>query len=611
MLSIRLRVRVIVCGVKALIKVGYACNDHCGFCHTLHVRHIDGSADEVHAKIERAKALGHTMVVLSGGEPTIRPELFDWAAHVARLDLDFGLVTNGRMLAYPDVVERLLQHRLKYVYLSLHGGSAKVHNLMVRSQAFEETYGALANLTGKGLDLHINCVITKQNMKHLRGVVDACLPYEDASLKFSMVEPKGGGDVLFKNLMPRVSEVAEHVRDALQYAREKGKMNVTHGAIPLCLMQGWEHAFDDLKTHRYATMIEVGESDFYPVDDLNKTHPAACQDCSLRGPCPGLYNGYTETFGDEELQPKQRGARSNSFNYSLVKVLESELQCPLRDGPLGITPWDRGRHLMVRNGRKLGIYRSDTRDFSDAEIAHLKHTEGQVYVDASRKAAPDDFARDLVKLQKAEVCNDCEHAPTCTGLYEPLFEDLFTRDDAVVGELLRKCQGDVLDVGCGESRYVELIRTRAESGELRYVGVDPDNDALARFAAQWPDAELHVGDAESLESVLGERQFDHVMLLRSWNHLVEPERVLTQLRARMRPGATVTIVDDVAFGLARTRAHTQRAQTSKAKLEHRRNHRAHEAAEIATRCGLEVLETRDVGPRTSTLWLVRAVEPSS
>ena len=134
--------------MKALIKVGYGCNDHCTFCHTLDVRHIDGEAAEVHAKIERAKQLGHTMVVLSGGEPTIRAELVRWAEHVAQLGMGFGLVTNGRMLRYRDLVDRLVEHRLGYVYLSLHGGSSKVHNLMVRSDAFDETMEGLPKRIG-------------------------------------------------------------------------------------------------------------------------------------------------------------------------------------------------------------------------------------------------------------------------------------------------------------------------------------------------------------------------------------------------------------------------------------------------------------------------------
>src|SRR5687767_15003777 len=165
--------------MKALIKVGYGCNENCTFCHTQDVRHVDGSSAEVHAKIERARRLGHTMVVLSGGEPTIRPELLEWAAHVARLGLDFGLVTNGLRLAYPQLVEALLKLRLKYVYMSLHGGSADVHNRLVRAKTFDEAHAALRNLSGRGLDLTINTVVTLQNVDQLRGVVDLILPYPD------------------------------------------------------------------------------------------------------------------------------------------------------------------------------------------------------------------------------------------------------------------------------------------------------------------------------------------------------------------------------------------------------------------------------------------------
>ena len=37
--------------MKALIKVGYGCNNHCTFCHTLDVRDVDGAAPEIDAKI--------------------------------------------------------------------------------------------------------------------------------------------------------------------------------------------------------------------------------------------------------------------------------------------------------------------------------------------------------------------------------------------------------------------------------------------------------------------------------------------------------------------------------------------------------------------------------
>src|SRR5580698_3235185 len=203
--------------MKALVKVGYGCNNHCTFCHTLDVREIDADTTEVDRKIDRAARLGHTMIVLSGGEVTMRKELLRWASRSAARGLDFGLVTNGRMLAYAELVDRLVKLRLKYVYMSLHGGTARIHNSLVRADAFEQTYAAIGNLSGRGLDFTVNTVVTRQNAEHLRSVVDAMLPYPDVVTKFSMVQPKGGADKLFDQVIPPVSLVAARVKDAIEY----------------------------------------------------------------------------------------------------------------------------------------------------------------------------------------------------------------------------------------------------------------------------------------------------------------------------------------------------------------------------------------------------------
>lgn len=598
--------------MKALIKVGYSCNDNCTFCHTLEVRHIDGTNEEVHRKIERAKRLGHTMVVLSGGEVTIRPELYEWAAHVASLDMDFGLVTNGRLLAYPEAVERLLALRLKYVYMSLHGGTPKIHNLLVRSDAFEQTYGALKNLTGKGLDLTVNCVVTRQNLQHLRGVVDAMLPYPDAVLKFSMVQPKGGGDKHFARLTPSVTEVGERVTDAIRYGLEQtgGKgPALRHDGIPLCHLPGLEDRYDDLKTHRFWTMVEIGEPDFFPVDDKAKVQPESCGDCALRGPCPGLFIGYRESFGDEEVRPVTRRPRSNSWNYVYEGLVPqpSDGRCPILVD--GITPWDRGRHLFVRHNGRVARFRTLSRDFSDWEMESVKHDLGQVYLDVSRKDAPDDFARDLVQLRRSADCAPCPERDFCTGMFEPLLEDVFGRDDARVRELLSSLGGDVLDVGCGEGPYEDVLAPRAASGALRYTGIDPDAPRIDTLRRRWPWATLEVGVAEDLAE-RAPASFDHVLVLRSWNHFADPARSLEGICRLLRPGGTLLVVDNTAFGLARTRTQASRGEGSRAAFEHYRNDRAADAQRLAEPLGLELLERREVGPDTSNQWLLRFRRPA-
>lgn len=591
--------------MKALIKVGYGCNNHCTFCHTLDVRHIDGASDEVEAKIDRAARLGHTMIVLSGGEVTMRPELLRWATRSAARGMDFGLVTNGRALSYVELVDKLLERRLKYVYLSMHGGNAKMHNLLVRADAFEETYRAIGNLSGKGLDLTVNTVVTQQNVDHLRPIVDAMLAFPDAALKFSMVQPKGGGDLHFDRLIPKVSYVAERVVDAIEYglSKTRGKGPAfAHDGIPFCHLPGHEHRYDDLKTHRFATMTEIGEGDFFPVDDRDKVQPEECSRCTLRGPCPGLYRGYAEVHGLDEVHAVVGAPRSNSFHYVLERGVGRVVdeKCPVFED--GTSPWDRGRHLFIRTGDdRIGRYRTDTRDFTDREIEATKHDLGQVYLDVSRKAAPDDFARDLVQLRRSAICEPCPAKTTCAGMFEPASEEVFTRDDAAVRSVLAGLRGDVLDVGCGEGVYEDLFEPLARSGAIRYLGIEPNAERVASLRARLPWGEVLEASAESFES---DRTFDHVLILRSWNHLRDPRVAIDRLLAMLKPNGTLTIVDNVAFGLVRGRSQAGKAESGAAIFEHYRNDSAADAAKIVDALGLSCLERRDVTSGTSNQWML-------
>ncbi|MCB9507520.1 MAG: radical SAM protein [Myxococcales bacterium] len=588
--------------MKALVKVGYACNNHCTFCHTLDVREIDDTTLGVHAKIERAARLGYSMVVLSGGEPTMRPELLRWAKHAHSKGLAFGLVTNARMLAYPAIVDRLQELGLAYVYMSLHGGTAKVHNAMVRAHAFEDTFGAVEVLSGRGLDLTVNCVVTSRNADALRPIVDLLLPFDDVVLKFSMVQPKGSADKLFTAVIPPVSLVAARVADAIHYGRERSTgLRFAHDGIPLCLLPGLEGLYDDLKTHGFAAMTEVYEPDFYPVDTGDSAQTDRCVGCALRGPCVGLFRKYYEQFGDAELRPVG-GTRSNSYNFVPERELEwpTGAPCPIRGATL---PYDHGRHVFVRDGSRMRQFRTETRDFSDRELRDIKNERGQIYLDVSDKLAPDDFAADLRKLSPLDVCGGCPDAASCTGCYIPVADDIFSLDDARVRDAIAGLSGEILDVGCGETRYADVLAPRAVAGTIRYLGIEPSATHAAAFTARHPWADVRQSPIEAVE--LAPSSFDHVLVLRSYNHFASPGDVLERLALALRPGGTLLVVDNVAFGLVRESEHATAAERGPAEFEHYNNHASEDALRYAPSHLLELEEHVPVSPSGSNQWLLR------
>ncbi len=260
---------------------------------------------------------------------------------------------------------------------------------------------------------------------------------------------------------------------------------------------------------------------------------------------------------------------------------------------------------------RMRLVRTATRDFTDDELVATKDRLGQVYADVSTKLAPDDFARDLRKLASSAECAPCPVRDECPGCWEAVPGDVFGRDDARVRSILGGLSGRILDVGGGEATYLAPCRGARPAGVLEYVCVDPDEARLAVLASRHaghPAARFVACRAEELPADLG--SFDHVLFLRSYNHLLDPALALARALSRLRPGGSLLLVDNVAFGLVRSSAHAARAEAAPAnQLEHYRNDgpaEAHAAVQAAPPMGrtLQLVERRDVGPDTSNQWLL-------
>jgi MoaA/NifB/PqqE/SkfB family radical SAM enzyme len=298
--------------MKALLKVGYTCNNNCVFCHSSAYRgRADLSTAELLRKVDLCAAAGRTMVVLSGGEPTARQDLLEVASHVARRGLDLGLVSNGRMLSYGTLLDRLVALRLGYLYVSLHG-DREVHDVMVRAPAYEQSLAGVCAAAARGLTPTVNCVVTRLNLRRLRRVVDVLLDAGETTVKYSMVEAKGSALDDFEGVVPTVTEAAVAIADAIGYARARG-LRAVHDGTPLCLLPGLELLVDDLRSNGFADMSEAFEEGLFPVDELNRTKPGAgCAGCALAARCPGLYVAYHERRGAGELKPVAPPARAGA-----------------------------------------------------------------------------------------------------------------------------------------------------------------------------------------------------------------------------------------------------------------------------------------------------------
>ena len=594
--------------MKALIHVGYGCNDRCLLCPTAGRRlggDEDAAGEAVEGKIEAAARLGFSMVVLAGGEPTIRGELLRWARAAAERGVEVGLVTNGRMLSYPGLVERLLRFRLGYVRVRLHGPDAAVHARASRSDGFEQSLAGLAACSGRGIDLHVDCLVTRANVDRLAEMVDLLAPLPDVRLNFAAVDAAVCAEIearpeLFAELVPAISHVGARFDEAWQHAsaRDMG-WRVTCSGIPWCLISRPHDRAGGPSTHGITGVSHVGDLGFRAPAGGAFVHAAPCRLCSLRGACPGLPGSYVEGVGGEELRPIVEPC-SNSFNYTPFDELRwtPGAPCPLL--ARGPARYDRRSMLFVRDADQVRLCEMRSRDFGGAQLLHIKEELQQVYVDLTDKLAPDDFPEDLRRLRRLATCRTCPALAVCPSCYEPIPRGDISWDARPVREAIEGLRGDVLDIGCGDAPYKRELLRLVDAGHIRYTGIEPDAALVARLRQVLPEAELITARAEDTD--LGASRYDHVLMLRSFNHLADPRRVLAAAARAVRPGGTLLVVDNVAFGLVRDSGHADRAESGPAVFEHYRNSGAEDAACLADGLPLELIACGDVGPETTNEW---------
>ncbi len=333
----------------------------------------------------------------------------------------------------------------------------------------------------------------------------------------------------------------------------------------------------------------------------------------------------------DTAQPDER-TRSNSYHFVPVgDVLRAPgAPCPLLDEldepdepdePSKISETDEPdnaernraleRALYVRFRDRMRRFETQTRDFSSAELCEVKDVDGQIYADISNKRAVDDFAKDLRMLRRSRECGACSRNNDCPGCWVPVRENVFETSERALLAQLEDLEGTILDVGCGEGRYLRVFESRARGGSVDYVGIDPDADALALLGSANPWATFHVGTIESLveKSEVVPKKVDHILLLRSFNHLANPDDTAARLVDLLRDDGKLIVADNVAFGLVRSHEQAASCETSDARFEHYRNANAAFAHAIFSQHGLTLVARSDVGPTTSNQWHLAYVKP--
>ncbi len=159
---------------KADLALTYACNNACAHCYNEPGRFEMESlgVEGWRQVLDKLAEIGVPHVILTGGEPTLHPDLPAIVRYADGLGQIVGMNSNGRKLADPRLVETLAEAGLNHVQITLESCRAEVHDGMVgREGAFDQTVAGIQQALAGGIHTITNTTLTQQNAGHALDII--------------------------------------------------------------------------------------------------------------------------------------------------------------------------------------------------------------------------------------------------------------------------------------------------------------------------------------------------------------------------------------------------------------------------------------------------------
>lgn len=240
-----------------------------------------GKCQEVMAQIAE---LGRPIVILTGGEPLLREDVFEIAAYGSELGLRMVMATNGTLITNA-VLQKLRKAGIQRVSISIDGADKEQHDrFRMVDGAFEGAVDGARRLREAGIDFQINTTVTRHNVSRVREIMDLAVSLGAVAHHLFLLVPTG-----------RAREMVDQEIDARAYEKLLRWFYRMREKTPL-------HLKATCAPHYYRILRQEARARGQAVDFAHYGLDAVTRGClGGTGFCFIAYNGVVQPCGYLEM----------------------------------------------------------------------------------------------------------------------------------------------------------------------------------------------------------------------------------------------------------------------------------------------------------------------
>ncbi len=315
--------------VSGMLELTERCNFRCRHCYlgdqALQHANCESelSTEQVKASIREWVDAGCLTLVITGGDPMIRPDFHEIYRYAAEQGLMLVVFCNGTLVT-DSIVDLLRQYPPRVVEITLYGATAETYDSITRIPgSFQMAWGGIHRLLAAKVRVALKTTVISLNEHELEAMAEqaealGCNFRYDAAVFPSLSD--GSHAPLDLRISPAVAVAHDMLtvgrRDTWRKTLDRGRDLVFDDRVYQCGagMSGFfMYEFGSLSPclmtrHRRCSSIgrpfrEVWEQEIGRIRDVKRSRPEESslygEMCSVCAHCPAM--NFTET-GDEELE---------------------------------------------------------------------------------------------------------------------------------------------------------------------------------------------------------------------------------------------------------------------------------------------------------------------
>ena len=209
------------------------CNLDCMHCRAAATRgpysgELDTSA--AFQLLDQIAEVGNPIIILTGGEPLLRPDIFDIARYGTKKGLRMVMAPNGTLIT-DEIAREMAASGIKRISISLDGSTKETHDRFRGVEgAFEGALQGIETARKAGVEFQINTTITRTNLSEIPKILDLAIQLGAVAHHIFLLVPTGRGKYIVDQEI--TAEEYEQTLNWFYEQREKSPLQLKATCAP-------------------------------------------------------------------------------------------------------------------------------------------------------------------------------------------------------------------------------------------------------------------------------------------------------------------------------------------------------------------------------------------